>query len=170
MKFLKTFSLIALSIFVVSCGGNTKPAEPQEEVVEAPVPGEYKNENLGINLKYDPQLLVLAEEDSTQVTFKGIGGEAKLHIYKDVRKDKDGNVLSINAYFDQDKVVKPGHRHAVSTFKSDHYLISGRVGDELYYQKSYFKRGGVMTAILSYPDAEKETWNSHYLELFGSIQ
>ena len=169
MKLLKTLSLVALSIFVVSCGGKNQTTEPQEEVV-AETPGEYNNDDLGIKLKFDPTLLALAEEDSTQVIFKGIEGKAVLRIYKDVRTDKAGNVLSLNDCFKQDEVVKPGHRHAMASFRSDSYLISGRVGDELYYQKSYFKRGGVMTAILTYPDAEKETYNVHYLELFGSIQ
>lgn len=172
MKLLKTLSLVALSLFVVSCGGKNQTAEitPEEEVV-VETPGEYSNKDLGFELTFDPTLLVLAEEDSTHVLFKGVEGKAELRIFKDIRKNKNGENLAINDYYKQDEVAKPGNKHSLATFRSDYYIISGIQGTEvLFYQKSIYKGGGVLTAVLTYPKEEREVYNAHFNALFASFK
>lgn len=169
MKILSTALAFVLAISLVGCGGKQKPAEVQEKVE---IPGKYENEHLGIKLTYDPAVLQLQDTiaESDLVILKSIGGNATMKIYKDARKSKDGKDLSLAEAFELDKVEKPGHMRGHSSLASDNYTISGRVGDILYYQKTIYKYGGMITAVLSYPDEEKETYNTMYLPLFGSFE
>lgn len=172
MKILKVVSVFAIATLFVACGNKSEKQTETAEVQEVVDPGKYKNNHLGISLQYDPEVLVLqdAPENSDEVVFNAATGKAKLRIYKDTRTDKNGEPLAFTDAFEADKLVKPGHKIGHGAITADAYTISGRVGDELYYQKTIYKRGGLITAILTYPDEEKDVYNTLYIPLFGSFE
>lgn len=167
MKILKTFSVFALSAIVLaSCGGKKETNQVEEVVI---IPGEYHNEDMGFSLKYDTATLNLVKEDTASVLFAGLDN-ATLRVFKDVRTDKNGEVLSMKQYFEQDEVVKPGHKFGHASLRSDHYSLSGAVGDSIYYQKSIYKRGGILTAKLTYSAYVRDKYDEKLDKLFNSFK
>ncbi len=178
MKLINGTIILALGVMVISCGGNTNKDNAKDESTEQVVDsnrvaaGTYTNEQLGYSISY-PKEILLPEESSAngeEQIFKAASGKAELRIYSDRRVDKSGAPLSFNTAYEEDIADKKGRQIAHSALSPNYYVISGLDVDMLYYQKTIFTKGALVTAVLKYPKEEKDTYNAMISPIFNSFK
>ncbi len=178
MKIINGAIVLALAAMVIGCGGNANKEGAKDASVEQAADsnkvtaGIYANDKLGYSITYPKGILLPpdASASSDEQLFKAATGKAELRIYSDKRVDKSGAPLSFNTAYEQDIADKKGRQIAYSTLKPNYYLISGLDGDLLYYQKTIFTKGALVTAVLKYPKEEKDTYNAMLSTIFDSFK
>lgn len=178
MKIINGLIVLAMAVMVISCGGSTNKDTSKEATTEQATDsnrvaaGSYTNEQLGYSITYPKDILILDEStvNSEAQIFKPVSGKAELRIYSDKRVDKSGTPVSFNAAYEEDIADKKGRQIAHSSLTPNSYVISGLDGDMLYYQKTIFAKGALVTAVLKYPKEEKDIYNAMLSPLFGSFK
>ena len=178
MKLINGTIILALAVMVISCGGNTNKENTQNESVEQVADsnkvaaGTYTNEQQGYSISYPKDILLPqdASANGEEQIFKSAEGKAELIIYSDKRTDKSGTPLSFNTAYEEDIADKKGRQIAHSALSPNYYVISGLDGDMLYYQKTIFTKGALVTAVLKYPKEEKDTYNAMISPIFNSFK
>lgn len=178
MKLINGTIILALAFMVISCGGNTNKESEQTDSVEQVADsnkvaaGTYTNEQLGYSISYPKDILIPQNTSANgdEQIFKATEGKAELIIYSDKRVDKSGATLSFNTAYEQDIADKKGRQIAHSALSPNYYVISGLDGDMLYYQKTIFTKGALVTAVLKYPKEEKDTYNAMISPIFNSFK
>ena len=178
MKLINGIIVLAFAVLVVGCGGNankeaTKDASTEQVTDSNRVAaGTYRNETLGYSISYPKDILLPqdASADSKEQLFKAAEGKAELRIYSDKRVDKSGADLAFNAAYEEDIADKKGRQIAHSALSPNYYVISGLDGDLLYYQKTIFTKGALVTAVLKYPKEERDTYNAMISPIFNSFK
>lgn len=178
MKIINVAIVLALAVMVIGCGGNaskdvSKDASTEQVADSNKVAaGTYANEQLGYSITYPKDILILDETtvNSEQQIFKPTAGKAELRIFVDKRVDKSGSPIDFNAAYEQDIADKKGRQIAHSALSPNYYVISGLDGDMLYYQKTIFTKGALVTAVLKYTKEEKDTFNAMLNPLFSSFK
>lgn len=178
MKLINGTIILALAFMVISCGGNTNKESEQSDFVEQVADsnkvaaGTYTNEQLGYSISYPKDILIPQNTSANgdEQIFKATEGKAELIIYSDKRVDKSGAALSFNTAYEQDIADKKGRQIAHSALSPNYYVISGLDGDMLYYQKTIFTKGALVTAVLKYPKEEKDTYNAMISPIFNSFK
>lgn len=178
MKIINGVIVLALAVMVISCGGNTNKDASKDASTEQVVDsnkvaaGSFTNEQLGYSITYPKDILILDEStvNSEQQIFKPVEGKAELRIYSDKRVDKSGTPIAFNAAYEQDIADKSGRQIAHSSLSPNYYVISGLDGDLLYYQKTIFSKGALVTAVLKYPKEERDIFNAMLNPLFNSFK
>lgn len=177
MKIINGVIVLAVAIMAVSCGGNNKDASKEATTEQATdsnrvAAGSYANEQLGYSITYPKDILMLDEStvNSEAQVFKPASGKAELRIYSDKRVDKSGAPLIFNAAYEEDIADRKGRQIAHSALSPNYYVISGLDGDMLYYQKTIFTKGALVTAVLKYPKEEKDIYNAMLSPLFSSFK
>ncbi len=109
-------------------------------------------------------------ENTDEQVFLYKGSNAKLRIYKDERKDKDGKLLTLNDAYEADQKVSK-RQVSYSTLKPLFYIVSGvDNGDEIFYQKTISAGGAMVTAVLTYTKDDKPVFDPIVPALFGSFK
>lgn len=177
MKLINGAILLALSVMVISCGGNANKDNEKEASTEQVADsnkvaaGTYTNEQLGYSISYPKEILLLQDSgNGEEQIFKSAEGKAELRIYSDKRVDKSGTPLSFNTAYEEDIADKKGRQIAHSALSPNYYVISGLDQDMLYYQKTIFTKGALVTAVLKYPKEEKDTYNAMLSPIFNSFK
>lgn len=183
MKLVKGGVALLVAAFMVACGGNTKSEGNVEDTtakadnVEAEAPakleaGSYTNEKLGYSITYPKDVLVLQPETESadEQVFLPKEGKAKLRIYKDERKAKDGKVLTFNEAFEQDRGSSSKRQVSYSALKPLFYVVSGVEGNEIFYQKTIMAKGVMVSAKLTYTKEGKPTYDAMIASLFDSFK
>lgn len=178
MKIINGVIVLAVAILVVGCGGNTNKDNVKDESTEQAADsnkvaaGSYTNEQLGYSITYPKDILILDETtvNGEEQLFKPTSGKAELRIYVDKRVDKSGAPLSFNTAYEEDIADKKGRQIAHSSLSPNYYVISGLDGDMLYYQKTIFTKGTLVTAVLKYTKEERDTYNAMLSPLFSSFK
>ncbi|PXV58412.1 hypothetical protein CLV62_14921 [Dysgonomonas alginatilytica] len=178
MKVINGAILLAVAVMMIGCGGNTNKDALKDTSTEQVADsnkvaaGSYANEQLGYSITYPKDILILDEStvNSEQQVFKPVEGKAELRIFSDKRVDKSGTPIAFNAAYEQDIADRKGRQIAHSSLSPNYYVISGLDGDLLYYQKTIFSKGGLVTAVLKYPKEERDIFNAMLNPLFGSFK
>lgn len=178
MKLINGVIVLALAVMVMSCGGNTTKENEKDASTEQVADsnkvaaGTFTNEKLGYSISYPKEILLLqdASANGDEQIFKAASGKAELRIYSDKRADKSGTALSFNKAYEEDIADKKGRQIAHSALSPNYYVISGLDGDMLYYQKTIFTQGALVTAVLKYPKEEKDTYNAMISPIFNSFK
>lgn len=180
MKIFKTGIALIIAVSIVACGGNANKGAEADSSTEDDaatkkktlVAGSYTNETLGYTITYPKDVLVLQSEteNTDEQVFLHKDSNAKLRIFKDTRKDKGGNILSLNDAFEADKKVSK-RQVSYSTLKPLFYVVSGvDNGNEIFYQKTIPAQGTLVTAVLTYTKDEKSVFDPIVPALFGSFK
>lgn len=178
MKLINGIIVLSLAVLLIGCGGNTNKEDAKDASTEQVVDsnkvaaGTYRSELLGYSISYPKEILLLqdASANGEEQVFKAAEGKAELRIYSDKRADKNGTSLSFNTAYEQDIADKKGRQIAHSALSPNYYVISGLDGDMLYYQKTIFTKGALVTAVLKYPKEEKDTYNAMISPIFNSFK
>ncbi|MDU1903566.1 MAG: hypothetical protein E6772_02175 [Dysgonomonas sp.] len=183
MKLINGGIALIVASVLFACGGSSKNesvsagdtavvdsttvAEP--ETLEA---GAYANEKLGYSITYPKDILVLQSEteNTDEQVFLAKEGNAKLRIYKDIRKDKSGKVLTFNEAFELDRGTTSKRQVSYSSLKPLFYAVSGVEGKEIFYQKTIMAKGDMVTAKLTYMKEDKPTYDAMIATLFDSFK
>lgn len=177
MKLINGAIVLAAAMVLISCGGANKE-KVQDTTTEKSTDstkvaaGTYTNDQLGYTISY-PKDILIAQDDSAngdEKVFKSAQGKAELRIALDKRVDKAGKPISFDVAYEQDIADKKGRQIAYSSLKPNFYTISGLDNGLLYYQKTIFTKGALVTATLKYPKEEKDTFNGMLPSLFGSFK
>lgn len=178
MKIINGIIVLALAALVIGCGGNTNKEGAKDAAAEQVVDsnrvaaGTFANELLGYSISYPKEILLPqdASANGEEQLFKAAEGKAELRIYSDKRVDKSGASIAFNAAYEEDIADKEGRQIAHSALSPNYYVISGLDGDMLYYQKTIFTKGALVTAVLKYPKEEKDTYNAMISPIFNSFR
>lgn len=181
MKSIKTGIIAAFAVLLTACGGSANKGSESDPAAKADTAtekktltaGSYTSDRLGYSIKYPVEVLVLQPEteNTDEQVFQHKDSDAKLRIYKDERKDKDGNVLTLDKAFESDRTVSGKHQVSYSTHKPLFYIVSGvDNGTEIYYQKTIIAKGSLVTAKLTYTKNEKPVFDAMVGTLFGSFE
>lgn len=178
MKIINVTVALAVAAMVIGCGGNSNKDVSKEATTDQVADSNkvaaasYTNEKLGYSITYPKDILILDEAtaNADEQVFKPVSGKAELRIFMDKRVDKNGTPIVFNAAYDQDIADKAGRQIAHSALSPNYYVISGLDGDMLYYQKTIFTKGALVTAVLKYTKEEKDTFNAMLNPLFSSFR
>lgn len=183
MKIIKTGITVSVAILLMACGGNsnkqdssttteekTENAAPEKQTLAA---GSYSNESLGYSITYPKDVLILQPEteNTDEQVFLYKDGGAKLRVYKDERKAKDGKVMAFNEAFEADRGTTSKHQVSYSTLKPLFYVVSGvDNGKEIFYQKTIMAKDAMVTAKLTYSKEDKPIFDAMIASLFDSFK
>lgn len=172
-------SLFLATSLLTSCGN--RDAKKEEKTVQTEetkadstkiAAGVYTNDQLGYQITYPKDILSIQEgtENSGEQVFLPKEGKAKLRIYKDERKNKAGEPLTLNEAFDLDRESTNKRQVVYNSLKPLFTVISGVEGDEIFYQKTIISNNALITAKLTYYKEDKPTYDAMLSSLFDSFR
>lgn len=182
MKIIKAGIVMSTAVLLIACGGNANKSTETDASVQADstavekqtlAAGSYTDENLGYSITYPKDILILQPEtqNTDEQVFLYKDGEAKLRIYKDERKAKDGKILSFNEAFEADRGTSSKRQVSYSSLKPLFFVVSGvDNGKEIFYQKTIMSKGVMVTAKLTYTKEEKPVFDAMIASLFDSFR
>ena len=183
MKIIKAGIIMSVAILVMACGGSAdkQSADTSTEAKadstatkkETLAAGSYTNEALGYSITYPKDVLILQPEteNTNEQVFLYKEGDAKLRVYKDERKGKDGKIMAFNDAFEADRGTTSKHQVSYSTLKPRFYVVSGvDNGKEIFYQKTIMAKDAMVTARLTYTKEQKPVFDAMIASLFDSFK
>lgn len=178
MKIVKATFILAASVLMIACGGSKKDATATTEnetadttkQVEA---GVYVNEEYGFTIKYPAESFKLKEMLDEGAVFVSGDGKAELKI---ALGNLTGTVTDIDDFrkaYDIDVAFKgeKGKRDVTyNAYHMNNYVLMGYEIKEIFYQKTLLTKGIIVTAILTYDDADKDTYYPMIEPIFDSFK
>lgn len=182
MKLIKTSLVFAVAALMVACGGNKEQKDEKasaEQVADSTdsrkvEAGTYVNEKYGFTIKYPAANFTLKEglENENGAVFVSEDGKAELKIHLG---NLDGSITNVDDFrkaYDTDVANKGKGKRDVTynAFNVNSYTIMGYEVKTVFYQKTAFTRGVIVTAVLSYDDAVKDTYYPMIEPIFNSFK
>lgn len=178
MKLIKASILfVTAATFLVSCGGKT--AKSTENVTEQVTDstdskkveaGVYVNEKYGFTIKYPDANFELKQATDSSATFESADGKAALNIHVGNLTGKITDMDDFRKAYDEDSKSKGRREVTYNAFNVANYVIMGYEVKTIFYQKTIITEGIFATAILTYDDADKDTYYPMIEPIFNSFK
>lgn len=170
-------SLLTIFSFFVSCGSksNADKEISADTVVTAQkiTPSKYCNEKYSFCISFPEGVFKVSEEEDTEdgTVLVSEDGLAKIVIHRgNLDKTVIGGVNDLKKAFDADIQPKGKRELTLNTFKSTNYILMGYEGKVIFYQKTIIVNGEIVTAVLYYADAAKDTYYPMIEPIFKSFK
>ncbi len=177
--------MMTTAIFTLG-GCNDRNATPVKDVTEQQAKAtddkqvlysSYCNERFGFCVDYPPALLVPQGESGSgdgQV-FKSGDGENTLLAYRDFRDNMNPDTIySIQATYEEDCSGygddKSGRTVTYKKLGKHFFVVSGRHNGKIFYQKTLFSNGQLVTCLLEYNERDKALFDRVSEHIFSSLQ
>lgn len=178
MRLVKITFVLAASVLMIACGGGKKESASMPETetadntkkVEA---GVYVNDEYGFTIKYPAEYFVLKEALDEGAVFISEDGKAELKIGLGNLTGTITNIDDFRKAYDTDVAYKgkKGKRDVTyNAYHMNNYVLMGYEIKEVFYQKTLLTKGVIVTAILSYDDAVKDTYYPMIEPIFNSFK
>lgn len=134
----------------------------------------YCNDKYDYCVEYPSLLMAEGESDSGDgQVFLSHENSNSLTIYRDFRDLAEQN-FSLQSAMQTDIASKSiNNEKRIVTYKKlgeKFYVISGYIGDKIFYQKSVYSNERFVTAILEYEKQDREIYNDVCQKLFNSLK
>lgn len=178
MKVIKATFILAASVLMIACGGNKKESAAASENETADTTkrveaGVYVNEKYGFTIKYPAEYFDLKEMLDEGAVFVSADGKAELKIGLGNLTGTITDIEDFRKAYDTDVAFKgkKGKRDVTyNAYHMNNYVIMGYEIKEVFYQKTLLTKGVIVTAILSYDDAVKDTYYPMIEPIFNSFK
>ncbi|MCK9254769.1 MAG: hypothetical protein GX793_04590 [Bacteroidales bacterium] len=130
----------------------------------------YYNERYGYSIEYPSSKLIPQGESGSgdgQV-FKSQDSKSELRVYRDYR-----DVLDFGLQDAYNEDLRGDGGNFVVTYKklgNNYYVISGYKNKNIFYQKTIIFRNQLCTAIITYPESEKNYYNKVCENIFRTFK
>lgn len=119
----------------------------------------YTNERFGFSVCYPSDLLrpEAAPDNNDGRTFIGSNG-AKIAAWGSL--NAMDWTLAVSARQDEQRLANDGGKVTYKAIRKGFYVISGRKGDQIFYNRTALANGKFSTVELTYPTADSAVWNA----------
>jgi hypothetical protein len=119
----------------------------------------YTNERFGFSVCYPSDLLRpgTVPDNNDGLTFIGSNG-AKIAAWGSW--NAMDWTLADSASEDEKSLANDGGKVTFKVIRKDFYVISGRKGDQIFYNRTALANGKFSTVELTYPTADSAVWNA----------
>lgn len=183
MKNTVVYIMMTTAIYTLS-GCSDHHATPVKDIAAAQVNNDekilyssYCNERFGFCVDYPPELLIpQGESDSGDgQIFMSKDGENILRAYRDFRDNiNPDTAYSIQATYEEDSGGqdddKSGRTITYKKLGKHFFVISGRHNNKIFYQKTLFSNGQLVTCLLEYNERDKVLFDKISERIFNSLQ
>ena len=132
---------------------------------------QYCNARFGFCVSYPSTFKALGESDNGDgQEFISSDGKSSLLVYRDGREaiyesEAECKTQSYLSDISSDETKQVTYKKKAENF----YVVSGFQGSMIFYQKTIFTEQGMMTAIFTYPTAQKAKYDAYCSKLFETF-
>lgn len=134
----------------------------------------YCNARFGFCIDYPSNILIgegESENGDGQV-FKSKNGNVTLSVYRDYRDNPNSEASSVKDAFaeDIDNSYNPKRTVTYKHLGKNYYIVSGYNNGVIFYQKTISTKDGLASALIEYPENDKELYDQVVEEIFKSFK
>lgn len=153
-----------------------KDSLPQYDTLSAPIYSVYCNKVYSYCISYPATLLFPQKESESAETqlFLSADKRASLRVYNDAREILKIRVFHLEMAYNEDLYAQPepGIEKTILSNRLDDnwYYISGKINNEIFYQKTLYSNNKLLTAVFRYPERDKNLYDNLIEPIFSTFK